>query len=385
MKLDEIREKTTRVAVGLMSGSSCDGVDAGLVRIKGAGHGQKVQLGRFETFPYPANFRTRLLTPHFNQHEICALNFELGERLAEAAQVMLEEARQNGYEVDLIASHGHTIAHVPPRPDRPGATLQIGEAAVIAERTGVPVVSDFRTRDMAAGGQGAPLVPYADWLLFAREDRTVVCLNIGGIANFTVVTPKLEEVTAFDTGPGNMAIDGAARYLSRGTKEMDENGAAAAKGKVISEFFDYLLDHPFFHKAPPKTTGREEFGVETYLRDALSSRKDYSFEDLVATVTAATAESIIRAYSRFIKPYHSAARVIVSGGGVDNLTLMASLKKGMKGEHLRTSDQYGIPHDAKEAVAFAILGNEAISGNPANVPGATGAKHPVVLGKITPN
>lgn len=384
MKLDDFHNKEIHVVIGLMSGSSCDGIDAALVRIKGSGLKQKVQLGKFETFPYPSSLRTRLLTPHLNQQEICMLNFELGGRLADAAETMIEEARNTGSEVDLIASHGHTVAHVPPRQDRTGSTLQIGEPAVIAERSGIWVVSDFRARDVAAGGHGAPLVPYADWLLFARESRTVVCLNIGGIANFTVVTPQLDDVSAFDSGPGNMIIDGAMRYLSRGAKEMDENGATAAKGKPIDEFLEYLLDHPFFQKAPPKSTGREEFGVEVYLRDALNSRKDHSQEDLMATVTAAAAESIVQAFNRFIKPHHTAERIIVSGGGVANRALMARLRKGLHGHHLRTTDQYGIPADAKEAIAFAILGNETIAGKPANVCRATGAAHPAILGKITP-
>jgi len=385
MKLDEIREKNIRFIVGLMSGSSCDGIDAALVRIEGNGSAQRLQLGRFQTFAYPSGLQTRLLALHMNAREVCLLNFELGERLAEAALEMIEGARGQDCEVDIIASHGHTVAHIPPRGSEPCGTLQVGEPALIAERTGLPVVSDFRSRDMAAGGQGAPLVPYAHWLMFSRPNRTVVCLNIGGIANFSVVPPKIEDVTAFDTGPGNMAIDGAMRFLSRGTKAFDERGKAAAKGEVLDEFFDYLLDHPFLRKVPPKTTGREEFGVEVYLRDALSSRRDNSLEDLVATVTAATAESIVRAYNRFIKPQNTVARLICSGGGVQNRTLMRLLKSALPDAHLRTSDQYGIPHDACEAIAFAVLGNEAISGNPANVPGATGARHTAILGKITPN
>lgn len=385
MKLDRIRKKKVRFVVGMMSGTSCDGIDAALVRIEGTGREQSLQLGRFEMFPYPQGIQARLLAPSFNAREICLLNFELGALFAEAAEKTIEAAREQDCEVDFIASHGHTIAHIPPRGDEPSGTLQIGEAAVIAERTGLPVVSDFRTGDVAAGGQGAPLVPYADWLLFSRADRTVVCLNLGGIANFTVVTPDLDNVTAFDSGPGNMAIDGAVRFLTRGTQQMDNKGQAAAAGKVIDEFRDYLLDHPYFRRVPPKTTGREEFGAEVYLRDALNSRRDNSFEDLIATVTAATAESIANAYNRFIKPYHESARLIIGGGGVKNLTLMGLLRAALPDAHIRMSDQYKIPHDAREAIAFAVLGNEAISGNASNCPKATGARHPAILGKITPN
>ncbi len=385
MKLDEICEKRVRLVVGLVSGNSCSGIDAALVRVQGTGRGQKLQLGRFKTFPYASGFRTRLLSPRFNEREICLLNFDLGQRFAEAALDMVERAREQDREVDLVASRGHTIAHVPPRAGEPCGTLQLGESAIIAERTGLPVISDFHTRDMAAGGQGGPLIPYATWLLFARKDRTVACLNIGGIASFTVVPTELEDVIAFDTGPGTMAIDAAVRFLSRGTKEIDESGATAARGKVIDEFFDHLLDHPFFRKVPPKSTGREDFGAEVYLRDALNSRRDHSFEDLIATITAATAESIVRAYNRFIKPQYNIARLIVSGGAVDNRTLMTLIKDALPDAHLRTSDQYGIPHAAHKAIAFAVLGNEALAGNPANVPNATGARHPVILGKITPS
>ncbi|MDQ1255528.1 MAG: Anhydro-N-acetylmuramic acid kinase [Candidatus Hydrogenedentes bacterium] len=386
MKLDEIRSKSVRHVIGLMSGSSCDGVDAALVRIEGTGPGQKLQLGYFETVPYPDGTRARLLAPNFSARELCLLNFDLGARFADAAVKLIEMAKEKGVEVDLIASHGHTAAHVPPRQNAQFfGTLQIAEASVIAERTGLPVVSDFRTRDMAAGGQGAPLVPYADWVLFSRKDRTVACLNLGGIANFTIVTPELGNVSAFDSGPGNMAIDGAIRFLTRGTQHMDRNGEAAARGEVIEEFFDFLLDHPFIKRVPPKTTGREEFGMEVYLRDALTSRRDYTFEDILATITAATAESIARAFSRFIKPQHDCARVIVSGGGVKNKTLMKRLADGLPGGLLRTSEQYGISSDAREAIAFAILGNELVAGHPANVPSATGALRSVLLGKITPN
>jgi len=257
MDLDRIRAKSVRFVIGLMSGTSCDGVDAALVRIKGAGAGMHIKLVSFQTLPYPPALRMRLLSPHLDAKEICLLNFELGERFAEAANELAAVAAEKGEEVDFIASHGHTIAHYPPMPNG-GATgtLQIGESAIIVERTGLPVVSDFRPRDMAAGGQGAPLVPYADWLLFRRQDRTVACLNIGGIANITVVHWDFDGIMAFDTGPGNMAIDGAVSLLTRGSLQMDDKGAMAARGVVIDEFLDYLLDHPYFELPPPKSAGR---------------------------------------------------------------------------------------------------------------------------------
>jgi anhydro-N-acetylmuramic acid kinase len=241
---------------------------------------------------------------------------------------------------------------------------------------------------MAAGGQGAPLVPFADWLLFHRDDRSVICLNIGGIANVTVVTPELEDVVAFDTGPGNMAIDGAARLLTHGEKDMDEGGAMAADGQVVDEFLEYLLGREYFQQPPPKSTGREEFGTEIYLRDAIAARSgSHPPEDLMATATYAVARSILDACERFILPHHDVQRLIIGGGGAHNDCLVSMLREGFREMApetvVRLTDEYGLPADAREAVAFALLGHETLCGRPSNVPRATGAAHPAVLGKIT--
>lgn len=385
MDIEAIRNKKARFVIGLMSGTSCDGVDAVLVRIKGTGISLAMKLIAHQTFPYANDLRNRLLAEHMTAKDVCLLTFELGEVMAEACLAMMDIAEDNQQEVDFIAVHGHTIAHYPPGSStgRVG-TLQIGESAVIAQRTKKPVVSDFRVRDMAAGGQGAPLVPYADWLLFRREDRTVVCLNIGGIANITVVPPKFEDILAFDTGPGNIAIDGAVRLLSRGTRSYDENGETARRGKVINEFLEYLLSDSYFSKEPPKSTGRERFGVDAYLRDALANRREHSYEDLIATITQATAQSIADAYKNYVAPKYDVAHIIVSGGGAMNSTLMLKLKEALPDVKIYISDRIGISYDAREAIAFAILGNETICGTPANVPQATGASEAVVLGKITP-
>ncbi len=384
MELHKLRNKPMRFAIGLMSGTSCDGVDAVLVRLKGAGAATAMKLIEHRSFPYPDSLRARLLREYLDAKEICLLNFELGERFAEAARALIVKAEEQGDTVDFIASHGHTVAHFPPPTDDTVGTLQIGESAVITERAGVPVVSDFRQRDMAAGGQGAPLVTYADWVLFQKPGRTVACLNIGGIANFTVVTEAFEEIVAFDTGPGNMIIDGTVRLLSKGVKHMDEDGQSAARGTVIDEYLEYLMSHPYFDRVPPKSTGREAFGVAAYLRDAVANRRDQSFDDLVATATAAVAKTIADAYRRFIAPRFTIDHVIVGGGGAKNKTLMKLLARELGQVRLFTMDQYGIPIAAREAIAFAILGNETIMGRPANVPQATGAEHPVILGKITP-
>ena len=385
MNLEEIRNKRARFGIGLMSGTSCDGVSAALVRIKGSGPGLAIKMLAHQTFAYEPELRTRLLGEHLSAKEICLLNFELGERMAEAAGTMMDIAADEQVQVDFVAIHGHTAAHYPPGSagDHYG-TLQIGEPAVIAHRCGLPVVSDFRVRDMAAGGQGAPLVPYADWLLFRREDRTMVCLNIGGISNLTVVTPEFKDIIAFDTGPGNMIIDGAVRLLSRGTRMYDENGEAAQRGKVVDEFLEYLLSDTYFTKDPPKSTGRERFGVDVYLRDALANRRDHSYEDLVATVTEAVVQSITDAVKRFVMPKHEVSHMIVGGGGAMNNAIMLGLRKAMPEIKIFVSDRIGISYDAREPIAFAILGNETLCGTPANVPQATGAKERVLLGKITP-
>ncbi|NIA14761.1 MAG: anhydro-N-acetylmuramic acid kinase [Nitrospiraceae bacterium] len=384
MDLRAILKKPARFAIGLMSGTSCDGVDAALVRIKGTGRNLHLKFIDATTIPYPLPLRNRLLNQRMSVTDACLLNFELGERFAEAVLEMLQVAKKENLTVDFVASHGHTIAHVPPRGHQASGTLQIGESAVMAERTGLPVVSDFRPRDMAAGGQGAPLAPYADWALFHRSDRVTLCLNIGGIANVTVVPPEFPDVFAFDTGPGNMIIDDTVGLLTRGTQRMDIDGVKAAKGTPIPEFLDYLLGHRYFSLKPPKSTGREEFGAEVYLRDALANRRDHSYEDLLATVTAAVGDSIIDAIERFVKPNHIPTHCVVSGGGAHNITLLDHLRGGLPGLAVNTSDEYGIPSDAREAVAFAILGNETLFGTSANVPAATGAGRPVVLGKITP-
>ena len=381
--IQQLRDKEERYIIGLMSGTSCDGVDAALVRIKHTGADLALKLISFRSFPYPSELRMRLLAPKMDAQTVCALNVELGELFAKASLRMIGKARDENIEVDFIASSGHTVAHYPPPHEMPG-TLQIAESAIIAERCSLPVISNFRPRDMAVGGQGAPLVPYADWVLFNRPDRISAFLNIGGIANIAVVPPDLADVIAFDTGPGNMIIDGAITLLSGGKQVMDEGGAMAAQGEVIDEFLTYLLDHPYFALEPPKSTGREEFGPEIFIRDALASRRVHTPEDLIATITHAVSESIVQAIQLFVLPKFDVEKLIISGGGAHNKTLLKLINKGLPDIKVRRSDHYKIPVDAREAIAFAILGNETLCGTPANVPGATGATRSVVLGQITP-
>lgn len=384
MNLRAMRKKSERYAIGLMSGTSCDGIDAALVRIKGTGPELVIKNLAFASVPFPSDIRNRLLAPRMDAKEICLLDFTLGGMFGQVAAQMMEHARHEMVEVDFIACSGHTIAHLPSVSEMSFGTLQIGEPAVIAEHCGVPVISDFRPRDMVAGGQGAPLIPYADWVLFHRPEHTAAMLNLGGIANITVVPPNFDDIIAFDVGPANMAIDGAVRLVTANRMQYDKDGELAAKGMVIDEFLEYLLEHPFYAKLPPKSTGREDFGPEVYLRDALASRSSHSHEDLIATVTSAVAYSIVRAFNRFVKPRFDVDRFIISGGGAHNPVLLKRIKQGLPGLTVRLSDAYGISADAREAIAFAILGNETVCGTPANVPSATGAEKRVVLGKITP-
>ncbi len=383
MDIQRIQDKDVRVGIGLMSGTSCDGIDAALVKLRGTGADLCAELVAFETFAYGDAFRERLLAGGFTEDALCTLHWELGALLADAAETLAQEARERGLEVDFVASHGHTLAHQPPPQSSRAGTLQLGEAAVIAERLGCLVVSDFRPNDLAAGGQGAPLVPYADWVLFRREKENVAALNIGGIANFTVVTPDLDQVYAFDTGPGNMIIDGAMGILTDGEARMDEDGAAAARGTVAPTLLERLLAHPYFDRTPPKSTGREDFGSLEYLLGVLTEDREQSADDIMATVTAAVARSIAEAFQRFIVPETDVTEVIVGGGGASNPTLMDLLRKELAGVAVRPMDDFGVPSDVREAMAFAILGNETLCGTASNVPKATGARRPVVLGKVT--
>ncbi|MEW6229036.1 MAG: anhydro-N-acetylmuramic acid kinase [Bacillota bacterium] len=390
-----VRGRQLRRVVGLMSGTSADGVDAALVELRG--HAESTTLERvvFRRTPYEPELRARifaLMSPETSRvDEICVMNFVLGEVFARAALDVIREAGLGPGDVDLVGSHGQTIYHIPHAETCCGvstmSTLQIGEPAVIAERTGLATVADFRVRDVAAGGQGAPLVPYADWVLFRDPHKTRVVQNIGGIANLTALPAGcgIDDVFAFDTGPGNMVIDGVVSILTGGALSFDEDGKMASSGKVRESMLAWALSHPFFAKEPPKTTGREEFGLQFAQEMAERARaQGVAGEDLVATATALTAESIVESYKRWVRPRCRIDEVIVSGGGSYNLALLEMLRERLPGVAVVTCEDVGMSSDAKEAIAFAILANDAACGYPTNVPGATGACRRVVLGKIVP-
>jgi anhydro-N-acetylmuramic acid kinase len=377
-----LRMVAPRRIVGLISGTSADGIDTALVELDGAGETTRVRLLEFATRPYPTPLRARVLgAKDAVASELVELHYEVGEEFARAALAVIEPARRRGLAVHLIGSHGQTARHHPRgrAPDGRAATLQIGEPAVLAERTGLPVVADFRPRDVAAGGEGAPLVPLVDWLLFRAPGRTRGCLNIGGIANVTVLGDRLEEVQAFDLGPGNMPLDALVTAWTDGAETFDRDGRRAAAGRVDADLVRELLAHPFFAAPPPKSTGREAFGVE-FVRPLLG-RFAGREADLLRSLTRFVAESIadgIRRHGR--RPVDE---VVVSGGGASNGLLMADLRERLAPAGVRSLAELGLDPDAKEAVAFAVLANETLFGRPGNVPGATGARGPRVLGKIT--
>jgi anhydro-N-acetylmuramic acid kinase len=376
--------------VGLMSGTSLDGVDAALVEIEGEGvEDVRFRLVHWLTAPFDEARREAIHGAILagSAERLCGLDADLGEWLAEAAARVCDEAGVPRERVDAVGSHGQTVWHRPPAGATRGATLQLGDPATIAERTGIAVVSDFRTRDMAAGGQGAPLVPWVDRLLFSLPDRARALQNIGGIGNVTWVPPRgsTETVLAFDTGPGNALMDTAVEIATGGRMTFDRDGRLAAQGEVDETLLADLLRHPYFAAEPPKSTGREEFGrpfVERLVA-AVAPEGDRDWLDLVATLTELTARSIADAYRRWIVP-RGVEQVVLTGGGARNPTLVRRIRSLLDPLEVAGGEVLGVDPECKEAVAFAVLAWAHLRGIPANVPTATGAAGPRVLGSLTP-
>jgi anhydro-N-acetylmuramic acid kinase len=388
------------IVAGVMSGTSADGINVALVRIgenqaqklRGRGHPRHtIKLLGHAEYSYPRKVRAAILVAMNAEHarvaDLARLNSLLGELYADA---VLATQRQFRVKAALVGCHGQTLYHQgeeqPFLGRKVAATWQTGEAAVIAARVGVPVVSDFRPADMAAGGKGAPLVPYLDSLLFRDPKIGRIVQNIGGIANLTAIPAGSGpgRVLAFDTGPGNMVIDAVTEKLFG--RVFDRGGNIAASGMVLEPVLKQVLKRKFFLAKPPKTAGREEFGRE-FVSDFLARCEGFRKEDVVATATALTARSIRDAVQRFVirKPSDSFAEMILSGGGAQNATLVSMLAESLAplGIQLRSSDEFGIPSQAKEAVAFALLAYETWNRRPSNVPSATGARRAAVLGKIS--
>ena len=390
-RIEKIRRKEKRIAIGLMSGTSADGIDAILVELKN--DGTKFKIINFIVKKYPEEIRDYIFKTFEkgSTHDVAILNFILGELFATASLDLINSSGFKVSEIDFIGSHGQTIYHMPILTTigniTTRSTLQIGEPAVIAERTGLPVVADFRVRDVAAGGQGAPIVSYVDYLLFRDKTKTRLIQNIGGIANVTVI-PKnasIDDIYGFDTGPGNMMIDAAIKFLTKGSLTYDKDGMVAFSGNVQKKLLKQLMKHPYILKPPPKTTGREMFG-EHYTRKLIDKwlRRGYSFQDIITTLTEFTVQSIIESYKHFVFPKYDVSEIILGGGGAYNKYIISRLKEELRGIKISLHEDYGIQSKLKEALAIAILANETLNGNPNNIPNVTGATKPVVMGKIIP-
>jgi anhydro-N-acetylmuramic acid kinase len=384
--LENLTRRRRRVAMGLMAGTSLDGIDVALVAVEGFGRKRQVQTLATHFEPYTDEEREGLLKlmREGSSEALTAWNTYLGERFAEAAQSALQKSAL--LTVDFVGSHGQTIWHAPDARlfgrSVPG-TLQIGEPDVIAARLGVPVIADFRTRDMAYGGQGAPLVPFVDWLLLSDASEARVVLNLGGMANLTVLPAdgSPDSIRAFDTGPGNALIDLAVRWGTGGQQRYDRDGERAARGQVIPALLEHLLAHPFLKQPPPKSTGREVFG-EAFLQAILAEFAQSSLDDVLATLTEFTARAIAVSLERWVLPELPVQRLIVSGGGVHNRTLMARLQSLLPAIPIESSTLYGIDPDFKEAIAFALLADSYLQGEAVTYPGTTGVAQPVRLGKL---
>jgi len=376
-----------------MSGTSADGINVALMRIQGRGFRSRFELLAHYQFPYPANVRRAVLATmnasSASVADLSRLHFLLGELYADAVRTALRRAR---LECELVGCHGQTLYHQG-RPAiflgrRIACTWQSGEAATIAAKIGVPVVSDFRPADIAAGGKGAPLVPFLDYVLYRHRRYGRIVQNLGGIANLTAIPPRAlpEDVVAFDTGPGNMVIDAVSEHLFE--RPFDRDGRIAARGEPIERVLQQLLCNPFFRQKPPKTAGREQFGRE-FARELLRLCRRADEHDIVATATALTARSIGVAVRKFVLPLVEPPvrfrEFVVSGGGTNNLTLMRMIREELAPlkMRVRTSDDFGLPSQAKEAVAFAMLAYQTWRHLPSNIPSATGAERPAILGKVS--
>ena len=384
--------KNTRIVAGLMSGTSLDGVDAALARLTGSGKDQEIELLDFVSIPYQDSLRALLLKnsqpASSSVLEIAQLNVRLAHVYAEAIASLLTQAHLETSELDAVGCHGQTIYHVPDAELCAGqltrSTLQIGDPSTLANLLSTTVVGDFRLADMALGGQGAPLVPYFDYVYFSHPHENRVLLNIGGIGNLSVLPAGgvSDKVMAFDTGPGNMISDAVVQHFW--DQPYDEGGELASRGSVHAELLHFLLDDPYYDRVPPKSTGREFYNQEFVdrLLEKASSLQVARPEDIVATVAMFTVKTIARAYKDFVEPNTDVQRIIASGGGVHNAFIMKELQASLPAVKVESMQDFGLNPDAKEALCFAVLAHETLNGVASNVPSATGAARPAILGKI---
>ena len=377
------------LAIGLISGTSADAIDAALCEIQGAQPSLSLEVRASRTHPFPPDMQPRILeagTRRGTTDELAALHFELGELFADAALALIEDAGLEPADVDLIGSHGQNFWHNVNVRGEVTATLQLTEASLIAERSGITTICNFRPRDVAAGGQGAPLTAMADWLLLRHPQHWRAVQNIGGIANVTFLPPLGDEESqplAFDTGPGNSLLDSAVYILSDGRRQYDRHGLLARAGKVEEDWLKMRLAHPYFNRPPPKSTGRETFGHSMATSLVTSAqRRGMSAADIIASLSALTARSIARACERHAP--QPVQEVILGGGGRHNPAIVGELRELLAPARLLTHEDIGLPGDHKEALVFALLAHETWHNRPGSMPALTGVGQPAVLGQITP-
>lgn len=399
---EQYRKKREHVVIGLMSGTSLDGTDAALVRIRTdiSGALQQIELIDFICVSYSDILRERLIRLCSPEtaciDDLTTAHFGVSEWYAHSVSELIRSAGISSADVDVISMHGQTVWHAPEKAAFPGpadtmlnvkSTLQIGECAVVRERTGLPVIGNLRARDMAAGGEGAPLTPYADALMFRSSAEGRLVQNIGGIGNVTVLPPlfSTEEVSAFDTGPGNMVMDAIVRQATEGRQHYDPNGSIAARGNVDTVLLEQCLDDEYFRKIPPKSMGREVYGA-AYAERIMQWAREHSLslEDTLATTTYLTAETIVRSVENFVLPRMNVAAMLACGGGTSNATLMRMIRERLPASiRLERTADHGVPDDAREAMGFALLGHEALMGRANTLPSVTGASTPVISGILT--
>jgi anhydro-N-acetylmuramic acid kinase len=384
-------EERADLFAGVMSGTSLDGVDAVLVRLRGGPPRVQWRIVAHQHAPYPSDLRARLLRVAEGEpvgaEEIACLHVALGEMYGAALLELFAAAQVEPAEVEAAGLSGQTIYHRSARESAAGGvTFQIGAAAVTAERAGVRAVSDLRAADVAAGGEGAPLVPYADFLLFRDDREGRIVLNVGGVANLTAIPAggATEDVIAFDTGPGNLVLDGVVREITGGRETFDDGGARAARGHVLDSLVDSALADPYFAMVPPKSTGRERFGA-AYVRRWIEQGHALgaSDDDLVASACALTAASVARAVNDFVRPRFEVNSLYVAGGGANNVALVQAIADRMEPIAVETTLALGLPAECREALCFAVLARETLRGRPGNLPQVTGASRRVVLGQVT--
>ncbi len=381
-----------RLALGLMSGTSCDGISAALIRTSGSQMERKVEMLSHAVIPFEAEMRARIMSlyppNHFTAEALCRTKVVLAHVFADAAQAVIDKAGVHPRDVQVIGAQCTTLYHDVPSAENNwrGGQIEIAEPAIIAERLGVPVVADLRPSDMAAGGHGAPLSAFVDYVFFHDSHLSRAVQNIGGIGNATIILAgsTLDDILSFDTGPGNLLIDATVSHLTGNCLQYDVDGKMAADGKVNRPLLDWLLTHPYLSLPLPKSTGRDTFG-DAFFAQVVEKAAEFhaAGNDWVRTMTAYTAETIAGAYERYVYPLGKLDETVLTGGGTHNPTLVRLLAKRVAPVKVKTHEDFGLSSDAREAITWAILADETMLGNPSNVPHASGARHRAILGKIS--